>query len=240
MQKKFCCNICEEKNIWETSNFHREISSCTRCGSTVRIREIAFQVSKVIGRNNYNGKVIGLSDHPLIETYAAKLNLDYKNTFFNEEPLLDISNPSVEFLETAGILISSDVLEHVLPPLHNSFTGHFKVLKPGGTLILTTPYFRGGSFVEKYPWMSGYRVNEQSQVIAWGKDKKEFILKDPVFHGGPGNTLEMRLFAPEIIHQELTVAGFEGIQFHESDVNRFGIVRSATNMGTVTATKLLT
>ena len=64
-------------------------------------------------------------------------------------------------------------------------------------------------------------------------------LDNPVFHGGPGNTLEMRILTPEIIREGLEVAGFKDVVFNEADVPEYGIIRSATSVGTITARKPL-
>ena len=186
-----------------------------------------------------SAKVLGLSDHAAIQKFVGSLEVMYVNTFFDVEPQLDISNPSVNWQSFADVLISSDVMEHVMPPISKAFEGHYKVLRPGGRLILTTPYFHQSIYLEKYPHMSGYIVDEQANVFAHGHNYESLKIVDPVFHGGPGNTLEMRIFAPEIIREGLEVAGFEDIVFNEADIPENGIIRSATNMGTITARKPL-
>lgn len=236
--KNFTCNLCGVSNLASEQNFHRELPSCSFCSSTVRMRELAWHLKLFVGSTE-NMNVVGLSDHPAIEKFSETLKCNYTNTFFNEIPELDISNPGDDWLGVADVLISSDVMEHVMPPLSRAFRGHFDVLKPGGKMILTTPYFSGCSFVEKYPHMVGYKVDENSNVIAYGKDYDSLKILDPVFHGGPGNTLEMRLFAPETIQEGLEIAGFTDIVFHEQDIVEHGIIRSETKMGTITAIKPL-
>src|SRR5208337_5051049 len=73
--------------------------------------------------------------------YAAPLALKYRyrNTFFHSEPKLDITNPPDSMRGSLDFLISSDVFEHVLPPVSKAFAGAFDVLKPGGHLILSAP-----------------------------------------------------------------------------------------------------
>jgi hypothetical protein len=182
--KNFICNVCRESNPIKGTSFHRELPSCTFCGSTVRIREIAFHLL-CLAKENQSAKVVGLSDHTSIQEFAKSLELSYLNTFFDVDPRLDISNPSGNWHNFADILISSDVMEHVMPPISRAFDGHFKVLRPGGNLILTTPYFHQSSYLEKYPHMSGYVVDDQANVFAHGDDYESLKIVDPVFHGGP-------------------------------------------------------
>jgi hypothetical protein len=234
----FTCNVCDQLVLVKGVVFHRELPSCTACASTVRIREIAHHLS-LFAKEIENAKIVGLSDHDSIQKFAESLELSYVNTFFDVDPQLDISNPSGNWHNFADILISSDVMEHVMPPISKAFDGHYKVLRAGGKLILTTPYFHQSSYLEKYPHMSGYVVDDQANVFAHGDNYEYLKIVDPVFHGGPGNTLEMRVFAPEIIREGLEVAGFEDVVFNEVDIPENGIIRSATNMGTITARKPL-
>jgi SAM-dependent methyltransferase len=236
--KTFLCNICGQTVFVNDVSFQRELPSCSSCASTVRIREIAHHLL-FFAKEIKGAKVVGLSDHVAIQQFIELLELSYVNTFFDVDPRLDISNPSKNWHNFADILISSDVMEHVMPPISKAFDGHYQVLRPGGKLILTTPYFHGRSFIEKYPHMRGYYVDENLNVIAQGEKYNSLKIADPVFHGGPGNTLEMRIFAPEIIREGLENAGFVDIVFNEEDVPMYGIIRSATNMGTITAKKPL-
>jgi SAM-dependent methyltransferase len=162
--------------------------------------------------------------------------IDYENTYFDKEPFLDVCNPPLDYMNYADILISSDVLEHVMFPFEKAILGSFDILKPGGWLLLTTPYFKGASFVENYPWMKSYLVSEDG-VVTGNDGIDETVIVDPIFHGGPGNTLEMRIFSPEILNLSLKQVGFENIKFLEEDINEFGILRSVSKMGTIIARK---
>jgi hypothetical protein len=200
------------------------------------MREIAYHIKDFAGTDK-NVKVLGLSDHEIIQRYVSRIGLDYVNTFFDEQPMLDICNPSPAFIEYADILISSDVMEHVLPPISRAFSGHFTVLKPGGKLILTTPYFHLSSYIEKFPHMISYTVDSEGNVFSFGKNYENLKIEDPIFHGGPGNTLEMRLFAPETIVEGLIVAGFKDVRINEDNIRDHGIIRSSSHIGTITAVK---
>jgi hypothetical protein len=45
-----------------------------------------------------------------------------------------------------------------------------------------------------------------------------------IWHGGPGNVLEMREFSEQDILKELTDAGFTDIRIHDEDYAQFGII----------------
>jgi hypothetical protein len=46
---------------------------------------------------------------------------------------------------------------------------------------------------------------------------------DLVFHGGPGNTLELRLFSRSGLEETLTEAGFVDVRFHGQPCLAHGI-----------------
>lgn len=226
------CNLCDSKNdsVWEL--LVREGPSCQKCGSSVRQRHLLF----VLGRNLSllsrlrlkKDSVIGLSDAPSIESLLTKdRRFTYTNTFFDEDPRLDVANVSTLWTDKASILISSDVLEHVFFPISKSIMGHLQILKPGGLLILTIPYSESMPNQEHYPWMTAYTAFKQENGV-WGvrgitAQGEERIVPNPVFHGGPGNTLEMRLMNKNNLRGELLGAGFTDVVFHEEDIRKHGI-----------------
>jgi hypothetical protein len=230
----FYCDLCGTTSATDLQNLHRELPSCNLCGSTVRIREIVHVLNSL--NISKRGRVIGLSDHCLISEYMNKNEFNYLNTFFDSEPKLDVSNPN-DFKNCASVLISSDILEHVMPPFEKALKGHFDILRRGGYLILTTPYFKNQAFVEKYPWMQSYSVGVDHVVTGIDAAGRKVMVENPVFHGGPGNTLEMRLFTPDTLTQSLTSVGFRDIRILEEDILSKGIMRSSTNMGTIIARK---
>ena len=234
-QKKlvFRCNLCGADSDFQEKSLHRELPSCQACGSTVRHRQViqAYHVvrSMVGVLGGRRRKVVGLSDHYLISDFFAGLKeIHYINTFVDENPKLDITKPDKELLKSASILISSDVLEHVTFPLGKALCGKFEVLQPGGWLILTCPYVVRGPAVEHYPWLTDYRVDVLKEgvfkVVALDANNQEFEIEHPIFHGGPGRTLEMRALALDVILQELDEAGFRNIRVLADDYKSLGII----------------
>lgn len=232
----FICEICGHKSVVPQSAFHRELPSCAECGSTVRHRQIvrAIAESRDATRQPSDFRVLGMSDHPLVSRYCMEQGFDYQNTYFDEAPVLDICRPTPDYLETADVLISSDVLEHVMFPIGRALGGMRRVIRPGGMLILTCPYVLFGPSTEHYPWMRDYVVQPNGSVIGIDWLGRERAVEDPFFHGGPGNTLEMRLLALDVLVDELDRAGFLQIQVHAESVPHLGIFPT-DNMGVVVA-----
>jgi hypothetical protein len=214
----------------------REQPSCRICKSSVRMRAIVHHVSLVIfgesialpdfpERKDIVG--IGLSDWP---KYARPLQkkLNYTNTFYHKQPLLDITSVADSLTKTTDFIISSDVFEHVTPPVSQAFTGAHKLLKKGGSLILTVPFMlEENETREHFPRLFDYKIVRKDlrsyKLINRRQDGSLEEFNDLIFHGGPGSTLEMRLFAKAALVKELQNAGFSSIRFAEEPVPEFGI-----------------
>jgi SAM-dependent methyltransferase len=232
----FTCNICATavRNC-PVDTIDREVRSCPQCGSTVRFRCIAYLLSKAIyGRavpvsqfetNRRAIAVIGLSDwHVLTDMLQSRLN--FTNTFIHQEPRLDITTPGT-YKATADILISSEVFEHVPPPVQRAFDGAFSVLKPGGHLILSVPYTLHETTAEHFPDLFEYRLvdlNGTQVLVNRGRNGKLSARSGLVFHGGQGDTLEMRVFCENAVLRHLSDAGFVDIQVMRHEAPEWGIL----------------
>lgn len=232
----FQCNVCSAFNHCEREDLGRENSSCTHCGSAVRIRSIVHHVSMALfgmslpiaqfpHRPDLRG--VGLSDWV---GYADRLatRLDYTNTFYHTEPMLDIANVPDDMAGTCDFVISTDVFEHVLPPVDLAFQGAKKLLKPGGTLVLTVPFMIEESETrEHFPDLFDFELRTDkagaTRLYNVRRDGGREVFDDLCFHGGPGSTLEMRLFAREGLQRELQQAGFSNIRFDSEFVPQYGI-----------------
>lgn len=228
------CNICGKKCESEITKLTREEPSCIGCGSTVRMRAIVRILSlELFGdslaipdfpvRPDIAG--IGMSDW---EEYAEclKHKLDYKNTYYNKEPKLDITSIPADFEQKVDFIISTDVFEHVEPPISTAFENTYKLLKANGVLIFSVPYLKEGKTIEHFPELYRYEII---------KDSKGYILKNItrngaeqvydhlVFHGGEGTTLEMRIFSESSLLEEFMKAGFTNVRFYKDQDLKYGI-----------------
>jgi len=232
---RFVCNICGTDCRVPVSAMSRERLSCYGCGSTIRFRSVvnALSVALEIGlkpltdnpvRKSIVG--IGMSDS---ECYARKLEkkFSYNNTYYHKEPKLDILNLETSRQDSADFIICSDVLEHVAPPIHMAFQNLFRLLKQGGVLVLTVPLAHASMASEHFPSLDKYHFEFRgdSRVLVnrtSAGNYEEF--SELVFHGGEGETLEMRLFSKEWVLEELKRAGFSRVRIMDEEYPDFGIV----------------
>jgi SAM-dependent methyltransferase len=233
----FTCNVCGTKVTGcLLENIDREIQSCPQCHSTVRFRSIVHILSMALYQRsiplpgfpkNLNLIGLGLSDWPgYAEPLARKFN--YTNTYFHQPPHLDISMPVSDRAATCNFVIATEVFEHVSPPVSRAFTSAYNLLKPGGHLILTVPFtYNNPSTVEHFPDLHDYRIiqfNEEYVLVNRKRDGRYALHENLIFHGGPGTTLEMRLFCWADLEQHLTDAGFTNVQIFGDDVPEWGIL----------------
>ena len=122
----------------------REVPSCSACGSTVRLRSLIALLSREIFGVELaipdfpvlkGIRGFGMSDPPELAQRLAE-KFEYTNTFYHQEPRLDVVDPSPEHLrEHTGrydFILSSEVLEHVSPPVERAFANLNRMLKPDG------------------------------------------------------------------------------------------------------------
>lgn len=232
----FVCNVCGklEKNC-DYDRIGRETPSCSNCHSTVRMRSIVHLLSEgLFGRSrsltdfpvSRNIKGVGLSDW---DGYAKPLEVkfDYKNTFYHTEPFLDITAPADRELGAYDFVISTEVFEHVVTPVSRAFQGAFDILKPGGVFVFTVPFTNNAETTEHFPNLNEYRIVDfdgEYVLVNKRKDGNYEVHENLVFHGGPGTTLEMRVFCRNHIEAELMSAGFDRVKVMEFDIPSYGII----------------
>jgi SAM-dependent methyltransferase len=169
----------------------------------------------------------GLSDW---EVYARGLaaSLGYINTFYHTSPRLDISDIPDELVATADFLIATDVMEHVLAPVSLAFLGARRLLREGGVFVFSVPFHvREGPTIEHFPNLENYAVSLETDGVYRLRNHRadgvEEVFDDLVFHGGPGSTLEMRVFSLQSLLAEFNDAGFSDVRVCGSDEPQWGI-----------------
>lgn len=232
------CNICGTQSDVSREQLRRETRSCEACGSTVRVRAIVHALtSELFGRS------LELSEVPSVPEmrgigmtcwtgYAKPLErIGFRNTFYHCEPRLDILDIDPADEGSLDYLVSSDVFEHVSPPVDRAFVNARRLLKPDGVLVLTVPYDRpflpGEPTIEHYPELHDFEIVEiEGRKILRNTTASGEIQEfpDPVFHGGKGQTLEMRRFSEAGLLQALVDAGFDDIGIYRRDDLSAGVV----------------
>lgn len=230
------CPVCGVTYILDSAKHSREGGLCPDCGASGRAQAIAYHLSLLLvgevvplalHQTNNDKSIIGLSDG---RVYAEILERKYSylNTFFHRDPLLDITKPQEEYISSADILISTEVFEHVIGESIAAFKGAYDVLKPGGYIILTVPYVNRGDAVEHYRTdvkdYKAYKNKEGEWLVDLEyRDGSSETVTNPRFHGGPGKTLEMRVFNKDRVYSELRKVGFVDCEFHVNNVPEYGI-----------------
>jgi SAM-dependent methyltransferase len=207
------------------------------CGSTVRLRALALLIAEELAGfpmplpdlpvlRSVEG--IGMSDPDFLAA-ALEPKLRYVNTFYHKPPFFDVLSPSSAEEGRYDFVVSSEVLEHVPDPVDRAFENLAKLLKPGGVLLLTTPYKPDGATVEHFPAIRNFAVVELDGrwvMVRRDAEGKIQICEELVFHGGDGSTLEMRVFSESGLKQLLLDAGFTDIRIAGGNCPEFGIHQS--------------
>lgn len=230
---RYRCNVCNSTSAAPRADFGRETGACHVCGSTVRLRSIvhvlscamfdrSLSITEFPARFTITG--VGISDWP---GYARPLacKFRYWNTFLHRSPRLDLTAVADEYKGLCSFVICSDVMEHLPPPVAVGFAGLRKMLKPNGLLILSVP-LEEGKTLEHFPELHRY-----SFTLKHGRRVLHNITRDGrtqnfeqlTFHGGPGETLEMRVFGIDSLVDELASSGFTEVTFHRASVPERGI-----------------
>ena len=225
----FRCNVCGRENRADPALFTRETGACSNCKATVRMRGAVYALSLGLF-----GKPLAIPDFPKPcpftglglsdwEGYATRLKkrLAYRNTFLHQRPFLDITNPAEELSGKHDFLISIDVFEHIPPPVAPPFQGAAKLLKPGGCLVLSVPYNLHESSLEHFPDLHQFEIVKALGgfcLVNRRRDGTMEVFDRLNFHGGPGRTLEMRLFSKADLLSHLAAAGFGEVQVISEDL----------------------
>ena len=224
----FQCNICGQEGIIDLPNLGREVPSCSTCNSSARIRSIIRALSlelfhRVLLLTDFperkDLKGLGMTDSEWYASILAK-KFSYENTYLHKEPRFDVAGDiKQDRLEASDCIISSEVFEHVAPPVGRAFENVYRMLKHGGVFILTVPYGLIPETIEHFPDLNEYEIIEENgsyRLHNVTRDGKTQEFSNLVFHGGPGSTLEMRMFGEDDLLAHLERAGFGEIKIHRT------------------------
>lgn len=200
------CFVCQLNTI-ETNLIPTNLESVIcKCGATAR-HNLLIELTSALAPESKSVKILGCSD-PL-KLYPALSSIGvYIPTYLDDFPnldLLDVPNSSISKFD---IILCSEILEHVFD-LPRALAGIYKLLKESGVAVVSFPLSEGIT-IEHYPEIQSYRLNQIGGGITWvSRSGDVHIDKSPIFHGGPGNNLEIRLIGNQSLDTELEVAGLE-------------------------------
>lgn len=233
----FTCNICNSSNEVPEHRKHRELLECATCGSTPRYRGIFYALQKfVLGSTDLHARAaapsldkvgIGMSDSESFAPDLARLT-NYRNTYFHQQPKLDVTNAdSCSNYGNLDFVICSEILEHIISPVSQAMLNIKGMLRPSGCLILSVPYLEGYETIEHYPHIHNFAISETSGHFTLTNISLDGHIQhfdNLVFHGGPGSTLEMRVFGEGDLLSMLSYVGFKSVEILEPIIPDIGYV----------------
>jgi SAM-dependent methyltransferase len=171
-------------------------------------------------------KGIGFSEE---DRYAGILSqrFSFINTYYDREPFFDISDANCGESESLDFIIASEVFEHIPGPVQPAFDNLARLIKPDGFVLFSVPWAPEGHTREHFPRLHDWRIRSVDgkyvleNTTAEG-DKEMF--ESLCFHGGMGQTLEMRLFSRPDLIQHFEHAGFRVVDFWNERHPEFGII----------------
>ena len=220
------CAICGATNTrddtigldhYEPAKFERELDSCSACSATWRQR--ATVVAVLHGLASMSGPLpershdhsisgLGISDDLLVAATLSRA-FNYVNTDLRRFPRLDLNDTS-HIVDKFNFVTCSEVLEHVLPPVDEAIRNLSSLLCPGGFAVVSVPV-NDNEFREHYP-----------NIVSWQRDGDSILWIDregterrdtaPCFHGGTGDTLELRVWSDGSFQESLIRAGFRSVE----------------------------
>ena len=213
----------------------RELPTCPKCHSSIRFRTlVAALQQRLLGeikplsqmQNRKDLQGLGMSDEELYSKILEE-KFTYTNTFFHQEPHLDIKDPRPDLRGRFNFVICAEVMEHVPPPMHIAFKNLNSLLRPGGLLIFSVPYTNEAETLEHFPELHRFEIlgsREERYLVNTTQDGRQQTYHNLVFHGGKGTTLEMRVFSRTGVLNMLKDSGFREIQIHSESLPAWGIV----------------
>jgi hypothetical protein len=163
------------------------------------------------------------------EGYASILadKFDYTNTHYDREPRFDFTERHPERYGSYDFILSSDVIEHIAPPIGRALEETCLLLKPRGFLALTIFCNPDDRMREHFPELHEYRavpLGDSQVLINRRRDGALEIRDDLIFHGGTGATLEMREFGITALKEKLYAAGFREFEFLTENIPGIGVL----------------
>jgi SAM-dependent methyltransferase len=224
------CNICGWTGEFLKPEMDREGTMCGNCSATSRHKAIAYIVGQVLKcgstsvfqwPSNKSVKILESSargSYPVM--FAEKF--DYYAVEYDPARIAEGKHPReyADFQKlhyadaTFDLVVASDVFEHVRKD-ENGYREIYRVLKPGGSFIITVPYDHD-------------RPTTTVRVDTSGE--KDVHLLEPEYHGGGGHTLTYRNYGRALLSL-LHRVGYS-VGHIALEVPSHGITRQSVIIGT--------
>jgi SAM-dependent methyltransferase len=186
------CTICGWSGAFLNTELTREGTHCPNCSASSRHRAVVFTLGMITGRADtplfqwQPDRSIRILESSARGSYPVilKEKCEYYATEYDENKILEGTRPT-EFAdfqrlhfpdEHFDVVIASDVFEHVRKD-ELGYREILRILKPGGSLVLTVPY--------------EHRQAETIVRVDTGGETDVHLL-EPEYHGGGGLTLTYR------------------------------------------------
>ncbi len=160
--------------------------------------------------------------------YAVELakRVGYVNTFYHREPKLDIKDLNYGSANSLDFIIASEVFEHIPYPVQSAFDNLYRLLKPGGVVLFSVPWRPAGYTVEHFGALYEWQIVDwrDSKILINRTEGNSWeVFSELQFHGGPGETLEMRLFSKPGLVDNFKAAKLT-VEFVRSSFLQHGVV----------------
>jgi SAM-dependent methyltransferase len=193
------CTICGHNGPFLNPEQTREGTQCRNCGASSRHRAVVHTLGMILGRPGTPlfqwkpDRSVRILESSARGSYPAMMKelFEYYATEYDEKKIAEGVQPTeyadfqrLHFPDNHfDVVIASDVFEHV----RNDELGYreiFRVLKPGGSLLLTVPY-----------------DHERPQTIVRvdTSGPTDVHVLEPEYHGGGGLTLAYRNYGRDLL-----------------------------------------
>lgn len=142
---------------------------------------------------------------------------------------IDLYNINFYIHNNYDFITCSEIVSHIspYPGLAVAFKNLHSMLRPGGILVLSTPYMKGGEYKERHPSLHSYEVIKPSSPhgtsAAWMIKNKtadgadEIIPPTVIYNSEDPASIEMRIMNDAELERLLSDAGFTKISFKQID-----------------------
>lgn len=225
------CNICNTNVDFDLLNvWPRDFTTCSICNSNVRERALKY----VIDKNNldldsliiHESSPLGSLHNLLIQkknyTYSHYYP-DIPNGEFSDNGIQSVDLNNIPFSDnTFDLFITLDVFEHLFLP-ETAIKEIYRVLKPGGSYIMTVPIENENNKTEKACYLND--ANEPIYIQTKKSIEKNVLLE---YHGNPidnSGSIVTQYYGYDIVDMIKNNTHFKvELYFKDDDLLQYGIL----------------